>query len=105
MARRWRDAGQVVLEIGKAQYPVAILAFSFDRARVVNALIEARKRLRPNVRVVMDRNMFKRNQTKKQRPAAVQMRANGVEVRTGPSGRVHAKVLLTDSVTMLGSTY
>ena len=25
-------------------------------------------------------------------------------MRTGPSGRVHAKVLLTDSVTMLGST-
>ena len=48
--------------------------------------------------------MFNRNQTKNQRPAAIQMRANGGEVRTGLSGRVHAKVLLTDSVTTLGST-
>ena len=93
-----------VLEIGRAQYSIAILAFSFDLDRVVNALIDARRRLGPNVRVIMDRNMFNSNQTKNQRPAAIQMRANGVEVRTGPSGRVHAKVLLTDSVTMFGST-
>jgi len=93
-----------VQEIGRAKFTVAIIAFSFDLDLVVSALMEARRRLGPHVRVIMDRNMFNSNQTKNQRPAAIQMRANGVQVRTGPSGRVHAKVLLTDAVTMLGST-
>ena len=93
-----------VQEIGRAKFSIALIAFSFDLALVVDALMEARKRLGPHVRVIFDRNMFNSNQTKNQRPAAIQMRANGVQVRTGPSGRVHAKVLLTDSITMLGST-
>ena len=91
-------------EIDRAQTYVCVIAFTFDLLQVVNALMKARKRLGPHVRVIFDRNMFNSNQTKNQRPAAIQLRANGVQVRTGPVGRVHAKVLLTDSVIMLGST-
>ena len=93
-----------VAEIKAARGYVLIIAFTFDLFQVVDALTEARRRLGPEVRAIFDKNMLNSNQTRNQRPAAIQLRANGVKIRTGPSGRVHAKVLLTDSTIMLGST-
>ena len=80
---------------------VYVACFTFDSSAIVLALEQARAR---GVLVKLVFSLQDKALTRNQAPRLQRMRACGCEIRAHRPGRLHAKVLLTDAGSVIGST-
>ena len=80
-----------------------LLCFTFDLDVIVNLAIRARRR-GVAVCILIDREQAQTGPTRNLRPAVQKLRIHGVEVKLHTESRLHAKELVTDCGSVIGST-